>query len=56
MKTLIRLITLLVVLAICLPTQADILIYSKTVKCWVAEDTGDEDWDINTEMDGCRIT
>lgn len=46
MKTLIRLVMLLVVLGICLPAQADILIYSMTTKYWAAEDIGDNDWDI----------
>lgn len=49
MKTIIKLIMLLAVLGICIPAQAEILIYSKTIKCWVAENMGDDDWDIYIE-------
>ncbi len=49
MKTLIKFVILLTVLGICLPAQADILIYSKTTRSWTAENTGEDDWDIYTD-------
>ena len=45
MKTLVKLVMLLAILAICMPAQGEILIYAKTVKCWDAEE--DEPWDVD---------
>lgn len=44
MKTLVKLVILLAVLAICMPVEGEILIYKKTVKCWDAIE--DEPWDV----------
>ena len=48
MRTLVKLIVLLALLAICMPAQGEILVYSKVYHCWGAEEIIDDgvDWDI----------
>jgi hypothetical protein len=49
MKTLVKLVMLLAVLAICMPAQGEILIYSKLYRCWEAWEVFDDgvDWEID---------
>ncbi len=39
MKMMTRFVMLLAIVTICLPAQADILVYAKTIKCWEAWET-----------------
>ena len=47
MKTLVKLVMLLAVLAICMPAQGEILIYSKLYRCWEAWE--DDGWNVDEE-------
>lgn len=46
MKTLVKLVLALVLFAVCVPAQGEILIYSKTYRCWEASEVFDDgvDW------------
>ena len=46
-KILAKMVILLAVMAICLPVKGEILVYSKTLKCWEA--TEGENWDITKQ-------
>jgi len=47
MKTLAKLIMSLVVLTVCVPANADILIYKKTLQCWDSFYLGAGSWDVD---------
>ncbi len=47
MKTWAKLIVLSIILAACLPAHGEVLIYTKTIKCWNAGEVGDDSWDID---------
>lgn len=47
MKVLAKLIMLLIVLAVCVPANADILIYKKTLQCWNAYSPGVGIWNVD---------
>ena len=48
MKTFVKLVMLMAVLAICIPSQAAVLVYNKTIKCWEAED-GVDGWEVSQD-------
>jgi hypothetical protein len=47
MRTLVKSMIFLAVVAICLPVQGEVLIYSKSLKCWTAAEG--EGWDITNQ-------
>ena len=49
MKTMVKLVMLLAVLAICMPAQGEILVYSKLYNCWAAQEVLDDgvDWNVD---------
>ena len=46
MKTMVKLVMLLAVLAICMPAHGEILVYSKLYNCWWAESLDLATWDV----------
>lgn len=48
MKTFVKLVMLSAVLAICVPAQAAVLVYNKTIKCWEAAE-GIAEWEVSQD-------